>query len=147
MKRILSQLFPVVFGLLVVGAGSYVGWIFYQAGQGDLVEVEIKQVEVELNLRQSLVDALLDVVLNQEFDLELDPEVRAEVELDNPSIFAVRIHDIDGELTVEGMELDYEITGLEPDQVGVKATTNEKLGAEGREEGISSQAVALLCKP
>ena len=37
--------------------------------------------------------------------------------------------------------------GLEPDQVGVKATTNEKLGAEGREEGISSQAVALLCKP
>ncbi|MEB3240955.1 MAG: 2-C-methyl-D-erythritol 2,4-cyclodiphosphate synthase [Synechococcus sp.] len=37
--------------------------------------------------------------------------------------------------------------GLEPDQVGVKATTNEKLGAEGREEGISCQAVALLCKP
>ena len=37
--------------------------------------------------------------------------------------------------------------GLEPDQVGVKATTNEKLGAEGREEGISSQAVALLYKP
>ncbi len=34
--------------------------------------------------------------------------------------------------------------GLEPDQVGVKATTNEKLGAEGNEEGISSQAVALL---
>ena len=37
--------------------------------------------------------------------------------------------------------------GLEPDQVGVKATTNEKLGAEGREAGISCQAVALLCKP
>ena len=37
--------------------------------------------------------------------------------------------------------------GLEPAQVGVKATTNEKLGAEGREEGISCQAVALLCKP
>jgi 2-C-methyl-D-erythritol 2,4-cyclodiphosphate synthase len=34
--------------------------------------------------------------------------------------------------------------GLEPDQVGIKATTNEKLGAEGREEGISCQAVALL---
>ncbi len=28
--------------------------------------------------------------------------------------------------------------------VGVKATTNERLGPEGREEGISSQAVALL---
>ena len=37
--------------------------------------------------------------------------------------------------------------GLEPDQVGVKATTNEKLGAEGREEGISCQAVAMLQKP
>ena len=37
--------------------------------------------------------------------------------------------------------------GLDPEQVGVKATTNEKLGAEGREEGISCQAVALLSKP
>ena len=34
--------------------------------------------------------------------------------------------------------------GLSPDQVGVKATTNEKLGPEGREEGISCSAVALL---
>ena len=34
--------------------------------------------------------------------------------------------------------------GIEPERVGVKATTNEKLGAEGREEGISCQAVALL---
>ena len=31
-----------------------------------------------------------------------------------------------------------------PEQVGVKATTNEGLGPEGREEGISCQAVALL---
>ena len=30
--------------------------------------------------------------------------------------------------------------------VGVKATTNELLGAEGREEGISSHAVVLLEK-
>lgn len=37
--------------------------------------------------------------------------------------------------------------GLEPDQVGVKATTNETLGAEGREEGISCHAVALLQRP
>ena len=37
--------------------------------------------------------------------------------------------------------------GLDPEQVGVKATTNEKLGPEGREEGISCQAVALLFKP
>ena len=36
--------------------------------------------------------------------------------------------------------------GLAPDQVGVKATTNEKLGPEGREEGISCHAVALLSR-
>jgi 2-C-methyl-D-erythritol 2,4-cyclodiphosphate synthase len=37
--------------------------------------------------------------------------------------------------------------GLAADQVGVKATTNEQLGAEGREEGISCHAVVLLQKP
>ncbi len=36
--------------------------------------------------------------------------------------------------------------GIDSDSVGVKATTNEKLGPEGLEEGISSQAVALLMK-
>jgi len=36
--------------------------------------------------------------------------------------------------------------GVEPDQVGVKATTNEQLGPEGREEGISCHAVALLSR-
>jgi 2-C-methyl-D-erythritol 2,4-cyclodiphosphate synthase len=34
---------------------------------------------------------------------------------------------------------------IQPDQVGVKATTNEQLGPEGREEGISAYAVVLLC--
>ena len=33
---------------------------------------------------------------------------------------------------------------VEPQAVGVKATTNEKLGPEGLEKGISSYAVALL---
>jgi 2-C-methyl-D-erythritol 2,4-cyclodiphosphate synthase len=37
--------------------------------------------------------------------------------------------------------------GIEADAVGVKATTNERLGPEGREEGISCQAVALLGQP
>jgi len=37
--------------------------------------------------------------------------------------------------------------GLDPEHVGVKATTNERLGPEGREEGIACHAVALLHKP
>ena len=37
-----------------------------------------------------------------------------------------------------------EVLGIEPDRVGVKATTNEKLGPTGREEGICAYAVALL---
>lgn len=40
-----------------------------------------------------------------------------------------------------------EVLGLEPDQVGIKATTNEKLGPVGREEGIAAYAVALLERP
>ncbi len=34
--------------------------------------------------------------------------------------------------------------GINVENVGVKATTSERLGYEGREEGISAQAVALL---
>ncbi|MBD2549405.1 2-C-methyl-D-erythritol 2,4-cyclodiphosphate synthase [Microcystis elabens FACHB-917] len=37
--------------------------------------------------------------------------------------------------------------GLAPEQLGVKATTNEGLGPTGREEGIACHAVALLLQP
>lgn len=37
-----------------------------------------------------------------------------------------------------------EVLSLKPDQIGIKATTNEKLGPVGREEGIAAYAVALL---
>ena len=38
------------------------------------------------------------------------------------------------------------ILKIDNDFVGIKATTNEKLGPEGREEGISCQSVVLLEK-
>jgi 2-C-methyl-D-erythritol 2,4-cyclodiphosphate synthase len=37
-----------------------------------------------------------------------------------------------------------ETLGLSPDQIGLKATTHEKLGAIGRGEGIVAQSVCLL---
>ena len=36
--------------------------------------------------------------------------------------------------------------GIPVENVGVKATTTEHLGFEGREEGISAQAVCLLAR-
>lgn len=38
------------------------------------------------------------------------------------------------------------ILNVDLDQISIKATTTEKLGFEGREEGISAQAVVLLEK-
>jgi 2-C-methyl-D-erythritol 2,4-cyclodiphosphate synthase len=39
-----------------------------------------------------------------------------------------------------------EVMGIGVDRVSVKATTTERLGFEGREEGVSTHAVVLLMK-
>lgn len=39
-----------------------------------------------------------------------------------------------------------EVVGVDVDRVSVKATTTERLGFEGREEGVSANAVVLLIK-
>ena len=39
-----------------------------------------------------------------------------------------------------------EVVGIDDDRISVKATTTERLGFEGREEGVSATAVTLLIK-
>ncbi len=38
------------------------------------------------------------------------------------------------------------VCNIPVDDISIKATTTEKLGFEGREEGVSAQAVVLICK-
>jgi 2-C-methyl-D-erythritol 2,4-cyclodiphosphate synthase len=40
-----------------------------------------------------------------------------------------------------------EVMGIDEDDISIKATTTERLGFTGREEGISAYAVVLIEKP
>jgi 2-C-methyl-D-erythritol 2,4-cyclodiphosphate synthase len=65
-----------------------------------------------------------------------------------------QIGNIDSVVVAERPKLKPHITAMrdrlatvlqvQPEQIGIKATTNEKLGPVGREEGICAYAVALL---
>jgi len=68
-----------------------------------------------------------------------------------------RIVNIDSSLIAEAPKVGPHLTamrrnlaealGIDPKRVGIKATTNERLGAIGREEGIAAMAVASVELP
>ena len=68
-----------------------------------------------------------------------------------------RVVNVDGTLVAEAPRVAPHVAamrqslgralGIEPERVSVKATTNERLGAVGRGEGIAALAVALVEVP
>ena len=48
--------------------------------------------------------------------------------------------------TLEMRECLSEIMGIDVDEITIKATTTEKLGFEGREEGVSAYVTVLIIK-
>lgn len=81
-----------------------------------------------------LLAAVAAFVRNQGFEiLDVDSVVAAQAPKLSPYREAMR-----GNLA--------QAMGIPKENVGVKATTTEHLGFEGREEGISATAVALLCR-
>lgn len=79
-----------------------------------------------------LLDQVYQLILGKGFKIgNIDSVIVAERPKLKPHIEAMRSQ------LAEKLQLD-------PTQIGVKATTNEKLDATGREEGIAAYAVVLL---
>lgn len=81
-----------------------------------------------------LLKEVVDVVRNNGFDISnMDCTIAMQRPKLRPYIDTMR-------------ERLAEVLGIAADRVSVKATTTERLGFEGREEGVSATAVVLLIK-
>jgi|GEM_PF-3724069 len=52
----------------------------------------------------------------------------------------------DEQLIRQGLRARIEYLGIDVDEITIKATTTEKLGFEGREEGVSAYVTVLIIK-
>ena len=90
---------------------------------------EFENIDSKILLRKTL-----DIVADKGYSIgNIDATVCAERPKLNPHIPAMQA-------TLA------EVMGIDPDDISIKATTTERLGFTGREEGISAYAVALLQK-
>ena len=82
----------------------------------------------------SLLSKVIDLIRNEGWDINnIDSVIVAERPKIKPYV----------ELMKENIS---NVIGIDNSLIGIKATTNEKLGPEGREEGISCHSVVLLEK-
>lgn len=90
---------------------------------------EFEQIDSKLLLMQTVL-----LIREKGYEIgNIDCTVCAEMPKLNPHIPAMQ-------------EILAEVMGIDSDAVSIKATTNEKLGFVGRQEGMAAHAVALITK-
>lgn len=105
-------------------------------GEGD-IGVHFKNTDPRWkNIRSTiLLEKVAEMVKNRKGTIvNIDATVVAEAPKINPHVSQMKI--------AVGTAL-----GLKPERVGIKATTNEKMGFLGRQEGIAAMAVASVLLP
>jgi 2-C-methyl-D-erythritol 2,4-cyclodiphosphate synthase len=93
---------------------------------------------------------------NSEKTLDMDSKVILKGVIDLIATKGYQVGNIDATVCAEHPKLNphvpamkaclAKVMGCDEDQISIKATTTEKLGFTGREEGISAYAVALVTK-
>lgn len=93
---------------------------------------------------------------NSEKTLDMDSKVILKGVIDLIATKGYQVGNIDATICAEHPKLNphvpamkaclAKVMGCDEDQISIKATTTEKLGFTGREEGISAYAVALVTK-
>lgn len=93
---------------------------------------------------------------NSEKTLDMDSKIILKGVIDLIATKGYQVGNIDATVCAEHPKLNphvpamkaclAKVMGCDEDQISIKATTTEKLGFTGREEGISAYAVALVTK-
>ena len=99
-------------------------------------------------LIHAICDAILGAANMRDIGYHFPPKKGHEFENIDSKILLKKTLDIVTEkgYTIGNKQTLAEVMGIDIDDISIKATTTEKLGFTGREEGISAYAVVLLEK-